>query len=189
MPEFLPKYPSPKIRNVEESEISRLFQIFWGKTPKTSQENPCIAQENPDRVDEEEEQKKDGSKKYFVLSSKEQRIDFLNKNRSAIQRCMLVTQFGRNPTVYSFVHPNFCAIDVKLTFYDKVRVCIFTKMFGINFDFSKPYPHMNRRRILKFIKNVSKNDTNQTLDELGINSALIQDIIRKKLNNEVPMTE
>lgn len=186
-PEFLPDYPSPHIRGVEEEEISRLIQIFWGKTTKLSQNRRN--EQNQEQEKPKTEENPEEHRKYNILSYPELRVDFLNKNRNAIQRCLLALQLGRDLTVLPFYHPNFCAIDINLSFYDKVRICVFTKIFGISFDFSNSYPHLSRRRILKFIKQLEKSEAIQSLDALGINVDQIQSIIDSYLNENLMLKE
>ena len=184
-----PKYSSisqPPSRNIKIPSLSKenindIISVFWGKKKFVNQNSipnhPIFP--NDDNEADESTQPEEGEVTNSLaisdnwgrkFSYNDRRLLTLNQNLKPLQKASLLSITGSIHPIYTISRAFVYPINASLSFYDKVRIIVFIKVYGSKFDFNTHFPTINTKRIQQLMNDIQ----NQHYDNSHIHQLSIE---------------
>lgn len=134
-----------KIAGLSDDDISYLIRSFWGRPFQNgAQIDNANAEENQNEI----------QNVFRQFTPEEKRLICINSHLSPIQKLSIVQNINPNHTLSSVMKADFLPINLPLSFYDKVRILIFSLAYGPNVSVDTFFPNLGSRRVLTFINSL-----------------------------------
>ena len=181
-----------KTKTMSRNNINEIINVFWGKNKNIIKHDNQNDEENDNDIDfdfskvntlmnierddlflmanedqqSEAPQQNPTEKWGRKFSYNEKRLLTINPQLKSTQKTAILCEKQSKYTNFtvsrSFIYP----INLPLSYYDKVRIIVFYKIYGSKFDFDSEFPTVNLKRVLQLINQLQKIPVNPRIQAI-----------------------